>query len=190
MKPLCALLITALLGLGVAACGSTSATIATSGSYLKKDGDKDFDDDGPQKKVHTNDDAVLLAASGGEPGERTKQAITAVVKRYYAAAAAEDGATACSLLYSTLANAVASSQTVTASAGGKTCAAAMSLLYKQQHVQLAADNVATMLVTGVHVKGNLGLAVLGFRTMPEGEILVELEGGAWKIDSLLDSLMP
>jgi len=46
-----------------------------------------------------------------------------------------------------------------------------------------------MVVISVHAKGNLGLAVLGFRRVPESEILVEREGSSWKIDALFDSEM-
>jgi hypothetical protein len=175
-----------------AATGSTPLTTSSTtppGSYFKNDGDKDGDDEDRGGKSADNDDRALLAAYGNEAGQADKRAVTTVVKGYYAAAAAGDGAKACSLLATSLAMGLAEGQSQSVQSGGKTCAAAVSLLFKQQHQQLAADDVATMVVTGMHVKGNLGLAVLGFKTMPEGEILVEREDRAWKIDALFDSDM-
>jgi hypothetical protein len=198
MKALLVLLTVALFGIGIGAagCGDTSkggtTTVSSvrvsAGGYLKKDGDIDFDDN-HRGKVLANDDIALLASSGPEADAADRSAVTAVVKRYYAAAAAENGAQACLLLDSSLAAALAVGGGRQASSG-KTCAGSLSAFYKQQHEQLADDEVATMAVTDVHIKGGLGLAVLGFRKMPEGEILLEREDGVWKIDSLLDSEMP
>jgi hypothetical protein len=212
MRPLLALLATALLGLALVACGSTgkttssrpltsdsptlpAATVATtrsravrSGGYLKEDGDKDGDDHGRPVRGE-NDDLTLFAAYGRRASSADARAITALVKRYYAASATEDSATACSLLSSSLITGVVTEQSQTGQGAGKTCPASIAPLLKQQHQQLVADDVATMVVTSVHVKGDLGLAALGFRTMPEAEIVVEREGQAWRIDALFDSNM-
>ncbi|HTA15893.1 MAG TPA: hypothetical protein VK781_13640 [Solirubrobacteraceae bacterium] len=126
-----------------------------------------------------------MAAYGGEASEADTRAVTAVIRKYYAAAAAEDGQAACQLLYSSLATGLAEG----VGGGGKTCPAAISVLFKQQHSHIVADDVPTMVVISVHAKGNLGLAVLGFRRVPESEILVEREGSSWKIDALFDSEM-
>jgi hypothetical protein len=171
-----------------AASGSTSATSAP-GSYRQDDGDKD-NDDSAQPSASLNDDTPLLKAYGKAGSEADKQAVTEVVKSYYAAAVAENGAKACSLLYSTLASGLAVDPGQAGQGKGGTCATAVSALYKSQHAQLVADDVPTMVVTTVRVKGSLGLAVLGFKTMPRSEILLEREGGAWKVDALFNSQMP
>lgn len=162
--------------------------LAPPGGYLKADGDGDNDDDnGHQKKGTVNDDVTLLSYYGGTAPPADRQAITAVIKRYYAAAVAEDGMTACSLLHSSVALALAKGQSQATQAGKAACAAALAPLLKQQHKYLVAIEVPTMVVPVVHAKGDLGLAVLGFRSQPEGEILVEREGRAWKLGALLDS---
>jgi hypothetical protein len=164
---------------------STPASGGPAGSYLKVDGDKDNDDsDHPISRL--DDDGVLLNQYGGKASRADRQAVAAVLEGYYAAAAAEEGAKACALLDPSLAEGLAVAPRPGA---GKTCAAGVSALYKQQHAQLAAD-AASMVVTEVRVKGDLGLAVLGFRAKPEGEILVERERGAWKVDALFDSQLP
>ena len=45
-------------------------------------------------------------------------------------------------------------------------------------------------MTGAHVNGAAALVTLGFRTVPEREIILQREGGAWKIDALFDSPLP
>ncbi len=42
-----------------------------------------------------------------------------------------------------------------------------------------------MTVIKVYVKGTLGVAELGFRKTPEQELIVEREGGTWKVDAPL-----
>jgi hypothetical protein len=215
MRLLLALSAVVLLAVGLAACGTASkgspsttqssdastsggtSTTASSGAvppggYRRDDGDKD-NDDSAHPDPREGDDQALLAEYGNEASGADKRAVAAVIKSYYAAAAGGEGAKACSLLYSSLAAglAVAPGQVAgqTTHGGGKTCAAAVSALFKLQHAQLVADDVATMMVLDLHVKGNLGLAVLGFRAVPRGEILVEREGGVWKVDALFNSEM-
>jgi hypothetical protein len=165
------------------------APVATPRSYSRNDGDKDFDDARGYRDNSKNDDRTLFATYGKRANPNDARAVTALVKRYYAAAAAGDGARACSLLDSSLADALAPEQRQSAPATREACARAISPLLHQQHQHLIADDVSTMVVTSIHVKGNLGLAALGFRTMPEGEIVVEREGKAWKVDALFDGAM-
>jgi ketosteroid isomerase-like protein len=204
IKPLVALLAAALLCAGAFACGASnedsltskaSSTVATSGraqpssasrtarggGYLESDKDEDPDDEGPPLK--TREDNLMPLAYGKEAGQTDKQAITALVKRYYTAAAAGDGAEGCSLLYSTLATVLGEGQ----SPPSQTCAAAISQVFKQQHKQLAADEVATMVVVDVRVKGNLAVATVGFRTQPVGRISLKREQLTWKINTLIDT---
>jgi hypothetical protein len=193
MRQLLALLATILLSIATIACGNTSkvtssaSQVSPAGGYLKDDGDKDFDDVSSYHGHPENDDRSILAPYGSRTSPADTSAVTTLVKRYYVAAAAGDGAQACSLLSSSLATGLA--------LGGSTqstvseCAAPMSQLFKQQHQRLVAQEVATMVVVGVHVKGNTGLAVLGFKKMPESEITVVREDHAWKIDALFESDM-
>jgi hypothetical protein len=215
MKSLLALLAIGLSGVGGLACGSagksspTSAEVSSNsaalgasattaahgvapGGYLHEDGDKDIDDNGVRPPARLDDDRVLLDQYGGEASDADRQAVTAVVKGYYAAAAAGEATKACSLLYSSLAAGLAApgQGSGQARSADEACAAGVAPLYEQQHAHLVADDVSTMAVSAVRVKGDLGLAVIGFRTQPQGEILVERERGAWKVDALFDSEMP
>lgn len=212
MRPLLALLITALLGLTTVACGgaskspgSTSPTSPTSGStdsstttvassaessgYLKNDGDNDNDDLRHPVKAE-NDDRMLLVTYGHKADPADTRSVTTLVKSYYAASTAGEGMKACSLLYSSLAVGLADGQGQSAGGATDACAKPMSLLLKQQHQRLAVEDASTMTVIGVYVKGDVGLVVLGFRASPESEIIVEREGHTWKIDALFDSDVP
>jgi hypothetical protein len=206
MRPLLVLLASVLLALAANACGSTTKVVGSTpsssgsgstreaptsvpshseppGSYLKWDGDKPDDGSGQRG----NDDPPFLKSYGAPARATDRRAVSALVKRYYVAAAAENGATACSLLTSALANSVAAGVGQPTPGAGSNCASSMSLLLKQQHQVLAAREPATMVVIGVYVKGDLGLALLGFRRTPESTIIVEREAHVWKIDALFDS---
>ncbi len=181
------LLATIALGFAAAGCGGTTsaASHATrSGDYLRLDGDEDGDDQSPLKVVGL-DERPLLSAYGGEASRVDKLAITNLVKSYYAAAAADKAAPACSMLYGTLATGLTNQQ------GEQTqgCASPMAALLGQQRARLASEK-ASLIVVAVHVKSNLGLAVLGFQKTPESEMIVEREGHTWKIDELLATYMP
>lgn len=209
-RSLLALAAIALLSLLAGACGSTSKDTSTThptsadapaaadstptsshtappGGYLKYDGDTDPDEK-PNSGPSADDESLVPTFKYGA-SQADRQAITTLVKNYYTAAAAGEDAKACSLLDSHLAAGLVEGQSKTALGGHKTCAAFVSLLFRQQHAQLAAD-VPTIVVTAVHVHGNLGVAELGFRTAPEAEILLEREGSAWKLDALLASETP
>jgi hypothetical protein len=163
---------------------TTAAPRATpAGGYLKNDAD----DDGDEKHRQPNDNALFLATYGKRADQADMRAVTALIKRYYATAAAGDGAKACPLLYSTLATGLTEGQGHSVRSASKACAAIVSRLLEQQHERLAGDDVATMVVVDVHVKGDLGVAVLGFRTVPMSTMLLKRERGAWKIDALFDS---
>jgi hypothetical protein len=158
------------------------------GGYVKDDGDGDQDDDnGRQRPGTTNDDVDLLAPYGGNVDRLDLKAVRAVVERYYRAAVAEDGATACGLLSPSLARALAREASAPSSDEGRACAQAASKLFSQQHAHLLSYDVAHMVVVSVHARNGLGLAILGFRSQPESEILVERARGSWKIGGLLDS---
>ncbi len=200
MRQSLVLLLAALLSTTVLACGSgstthtsaptstvaaarTSTTVAR--GYSKRDGDSDFDDAEHYDGHPPNDDLGLLASYGPKASPAVMRAVASLIKRYYTASAAANAPTACSLLSANLAAGIAT----TSDGASSACAAAMSQLLAQQHARLVGENPATMAVTTVHVKGNLGLAALSFKTAPEAEIVVEREAGKWKIDALFDTTM-
>jgi predicted small lipoprotein YifL len=215
MKAMLAPLAIALLSLGVAACGSAGkatryrapsesnsadtatlppqpATSSTSpGSYWRYDGDKDSDDFAHSgKRPDDDDDRNLLAPYPNSPSRAELQAIVAAVRGYYAAAAAGDGTQACRLLDTSLAAGLGEGASQPGHGSDSSCEATIDRLFKEQHQQLAIEQPATMVVTSVHVKGDLGLALLGFRKAPEGEILIERDRGTWKLGALFDSEIP
>jgi hypothetical protein len=212
MKSLPTLLAIALLGVGVAACGSAgrdasqassaaqSATTYTPPSTapskappapVQSRADGDHDNDTGAVGDDTNNNSVL--DFGHAAGTSDKQTITALLKRYYAAAAAEDGARACSMLYSTLAEAVpedyGQSPPGQPYMRGTTCPAVMTLLFKHFHPQITLE-LPRLDVARVRLIEHHGLAVLHFGAMPERKIAVAREGHTWKVEALLDGEVP
>jgi hypothetical protein len=177
---------------GGGASDSTAATRHTSpGGYWENDGDKDSDDHAHSGELpDDNDDRNLLAPYPDRPSQAELHAITGTVRGYYAAAAAENGAKACGLLDASLAVGLGEGSGRPSHSSSSGCAAAVEHLFKEQHRQLATEEPATMVIISVHVKGDLGLALLGFRKAPEGAILIEREGGIWKVGALFDSEIP
>lgn len=201
--PLVALLTAVLVSLGICACArsnivahphtssatETTLSTATSGSYLASDEDNDSDDVGNRSfdLTPTIHDSFIAAGEGKRADPAERLTVTALVKRYYTAAAAEDGGEACKLLYSTIASGLAEGQAQSTQRAGASCAAALSRLFKQQHPSLVADDVPTMSVIEVRVKGEFATATLGFRAVPVAGIRLEREAGIWRMDALLDS---
>lgn len=165
--------------------GTVVSRRAATGRYLT-DEDRDRDDKAHPANAE-NDDTTLFGNYGGRADPADTHAVSALVRRYYAAAAAGEAAQACSLLTASLAAEAASDRQAPSRHGA--CAAYMARLLKEQHQRLASDEVGTMGVTSVYAKGNLGLAVLGFRRMPAATIAVEREGRTWKVDAFLDSTL-
>jgi hypothetical protein len=159
------------------------------GSYSLRDGDRDSDDEHPPLRFG-NDDAPLLVDYGGRADPANTHTIEALVRSYYAASLAGNGAKACELLARSLAQAVPDEYGKGAQAGGEGCRGPMSTLLAQQHARLLSQEIPTMLITGVHVKGKVGLAVLRFKTTPESQIILAREGGIWKINALFGAYMP
>jgi hypothetical protein len=161
---------------GVTRRGQTSSSSTSSHDFLQSDGDKDKDESShPSRRL--DDDVSFFASYGSEASGAVEKTVALAVKRYYAAAAAEDGARACQLVAFGLASGF----------GHASCASGLSLLFRQHHAQLVAEDVATMVIISVHLKGDLGVAELGFRAMPRSEILIARERGAWKVDALFES---
>jgi hypothetical protein len=96
------LLASAVLGLGVGACGGgaqprlwsnapTASTATTAPNFSTHNNDRDNDGD------HNEDDGKVLN-DGHAAGALDRQSSIMLVTHYFAAAAAADGATGCSLL--------------------------------------------------------------------------------------------
>jgi hypothetical protein len=204
MKAMLAVLATIGLAGGAVACGVThsdarngpkasktadasapAVRAAPVGSYLKDDTDSDADD---RANGRSDDDEVDMVAAGHGASQGDRRLIAGAVKNYFAAASSGNGVEGCALLHSSLASSLG--QERTGSSRAATCASTLSLLFKQQRQHLANEDVATMVVTGVHVDGAVAMAMLGFRKMPESEIVLKREGRSWKIDALFDSTLP
>jgi hypothetical protein len=128
---------------------------------------------------------VSTVAHGRDTSEAGKIAV--LVARYYAAAARDDGALAYSMIYSMFEEAIAEDYGQPPGPTylrGKTCAVVMSKLFK--HVPRQPPSVlAHTEITGVHVEGGRGYVQLKSSGMPRGEIPVEREHRAWKVQSLI-----
>jgi hypothetical protein len=205
MKPLLTLLAIGLLSVYAAACGSSSKGSTSSGAHTTTtvaastiptdttpapvetavDADKDNDVGAPHDD--TNNDSVLDSGQAASPSEQ--RTITALVKRYYKVAAAEDGAQACSMIYSTYAEAIpedyGQSPPGQPYMRGTTCPVVMSLFFKHFHNQIALE-LPKLKVARVRLKEHAGFAVLSFGALPERQIAVDREGHVWRIDDLLD----
>jgi hypothetical protein len=153
--------------------------------------DRDNDYDNSSGSYYDQDDNGVRYA-GHAASAAQARAVASVVRRFYQVAAAEDGAAGCSTLMSRDAHTIAEDLGRSAShheLRGNTCPVVMSKLFKQNHQQLSAY-AARLRVTGVRLEGERGIAVLGFGSLPGREIEVVREGGAWKINVLLDSELP
>jgi hypothetical protein len=177
------------------AAAGGGATVASGpdsvGGYRHGDDDGDLD-----TPYYLDDRRVRHFAHAAGPID--KQEVERLVRRYYAAAAGGAGATACSLMSSSLATGPSLGDLVEATypvapsvppLRGRSCASIMSLLFAEDHRRLIADST-TLQVVMVRVGLTRGLALLGFRTTPERQIGVEREHGVWKIDSVLDRALP
>jgi hypothetical protein len=206
MRSLFALLAIALSSVGASACGGTrgslgvasrassSVAVTASGPTQTRPGlptDGDGDNDSPSNSRYDGDDSAVLyfghAVSAAEA-----RAITGLVEHYYAAAAVNDGATACSMIYSIIAESVVEDygqSSGPSAVSGKTCATVVSKLFNQHHRELVSK-AAALKVTRVRVEGDRGVVLLRFGATSERRILVHYERGTWKMDDLLDIGVP
>jgi hypothetical protein len=158
----------------------------------KTDEDNDYREDHmhpENNRYHDSDDASVLDY-GSEANAAELKAVTAVVERYYKLAAADNGAKACSMIDSSLAKSLpedyGQSPGPAYLRGAKTCQAIMSLVFKYRHALVDAP----IHVTGLLVKGDLAIALLGSKTLPAADITVKREHGRWQIDALLGTPLP
>jgi hypothetical protein len=138
-----------------------------------------------------NDDSRLLADYPTHIHGAQLQAITRLLERYYRAAAVGDGVTACSSMASNLVDAFAEAgaHTPIQDAVGA-CATTVSSLLRAQHAELTVRDATSLRVIEARAKDSAAIAVLGFRHVPESEIIVVNEHGPWKVDALRESRMP
>jgi hypothetical protein len=195
MKPLPAIIAVAVLAVDLAACGggsrgedsvsqrrsgSTAAThAATTSPSLNS----------PARGVPSTDPQPYVTF-GHEAGAAESRAIRAVAERYFAAVAANDGATACSLLYTRLANSIVedygTSPPGPPGLQGTTCPEVMSKVFEQRHGRPTPD-VGAIEVTTVRIKDAKGIALLHSSNMKLGEITAFHNKGSWQIGQLLGS---
>jgi len=203
MRSLLTLPSIALLGLGVGACGDSgkgvgsasespsraaAATVAATRVQPRLPTDSDEDNDNPGGSRYDADDSPVLRF-GHAANHAEGRAIASLIRRYYAAGAVGDGASACSLLYSLLAESVVEEYAQSPGLRGKTCAEVLSKLFKRRHRELTGD-VAALEPTVVRVGGDHGLALVRFGAARERRVLLRRERGAWKMDVLLDLGVP
>ena len=206
-----ALLTCALLCGGLGACGDSSGATSTNASTrppttaattatttanatpaaTAMDSDRDNDEGGiTDDNNHRNTEAFGHAASASDT-----RAITALVKRYYAIALSGNGARACSLLYSTLEEAVPEDYggpdgRPPPSGNHRTCPEVLREILAREHTRLAFE-VPKLAVHRVRVFERHGLLFLSFGPqLPEREITVMHEGSTWRMEAMSDSELP
>jgi hypothetical protein len=151
--------------------------------------DRDNDrDNGSGESLFDSDDGDILAF-GQAAGAGEIRVVANVIRRYYAAAMADDGARACALLYSLFAETLAEGREDDPNPNLKSCAGVVSLTFKKRHAEFAAHAAAPW-VLGVRVSGVRGYAVIGSYGRPERYLPIHRDGGAWRIQALLDSGLP
>jgi hypothetical protein len=201
-----------LLGLSAGACGGTSNNAASASEAASRradrrraahpsgeaiyartwrEQDRDKDNDFSAAADDTNHYSTFHFGHEASPSDR--RAIEALVRRYYAAALAGDGKAACSLLYSTFAEAVpedyGSYSFGEIYTRGKTCPEVLTKLFGYRHAPLSTE-VPRLRVVAVRLQHAYGMVVLGFRGLPDRQIPVQRERRTWKIEALLDGELP
>jgi hypothetical protein len=135
-------------------------------------------------RTSEGDGSIQTFGGAGSPSELAT--VTRFVKAYYAAAGAGDGKRACALLSRSIQRSIAGSLGRAMSPPSKDCARILSLYFAPQAGATDA-HIATVAVTGLRVRGNLGYALITTKTIPSGEIPLARESGVWKLAALLGS---
>lgn len=181
MRPLLALLTIVLLGLGAAACGSTSGATGSASPHATK---RDRDNDGDN-----NDDDAHILNYGHAPSTTEREQLTSLVRNYYAAAASEDGVKACSMLYPLISETLAEDYGHIPDLRGTTCTTVITKLFKQRHHLLVGES-DTLKFYRTRVKGERALTLLTFAMLPEVRQMLERRvGGIWKIAAISDGIL-
>lgn len=130
-----------------------------------------------------------VSGFGSAAGRTDAREIGALVGRYYLDVAADNGAAACSLLTRGLAEGLVELQDPSAGASHAVvpdCAAFVAKELKGILGRSPGDLLGVKLI-GARVKRADGIALLRLRSDESRYIRVRHEGGAWKIESLIDS---
>jgi hypothetical protein len=161
-------------------------------SDVARVGGADGDNDNPTRASYAfpdRDDEETFAY-GHTPAPAARRAIASVVERYFAAASTGDGATACSLLLSSIAAAAPADYGGTAGPpylrGAKTCQAVMSMLFRHLHEELAA----AITIFEVRVHGAHAQVILSSKTQPAGDVFLLRQGSSWKLIGLVSQPLP
>jgi len=218
MKPLIALLVATMLGVGLCACGGSSKgsgstlSTATEASSIPpalrglrgdedddesgenvgntSDGDADFDNDSKSKNsgYYDSDDGGIRAYGHAASATQSQQ-LTAVVKRYYAAAAAGDGPAACSLIDPSFVKAIPEDY---GSGAGPAYLRGKTcpavMSLLFRHDHRAL--VGETIIVGVRVKGNQAYVLVGSKNRPASYVTLQRERNAWRVDGLLGTPFP
>jgi bacteriophage exclusion system BrxC/D-like protein len=188
----------ALPAVGATACGSSraptdtgSARVGTSAPGLAVDTsvkDTDGDNDTPRSRDDPDNDIVMTFGHAADA--RDMQAVASLLNVYYKAAASGDGRKACSLLYWLYAETTVEEHNRGKASGSReTCAQLAAKLFHQHHGELAED-VKAIDVAVLRVKGKRGSALVRFGTTRERLVSVQLDHGAWRMNTLLDNGAP
>lgn len=192
MKRFLLLFVVALV-LVLTGCGGATKSIGTDSRTSTEVGSADRDKDNDfGSSDDTNNDSVLEfthPASAVNHGQ-----IIALLKSYYAAAAVDDGVSACSMVYSTLAESLPEDDGMAPGPlylrGAKTCSEVLGLMFKHAHSLLVAEN-ERFKTARVFLNGDHGIAILNFGNMPERQITIAREGPqTWKVATVLDRELP
>jgi hypothetical protein len=143
--------------------------------------------DSQTKAEYDEDDYYGPPASPDEA-----RAITAIARRYYALAASDKGASACSMIYWAVAEALSEEynqrpQKVPHRAS--TCASVMTRLFTQEHSQLSAK-VARLTVLKVLSNGPRAWIVMSFGEARKRHLVLRREPHGWSIVTPLDRGLP
>jgi hypothetical protein len=146
---------------------------------------------------HREDDDALVRGFGHRASARSGREVAAAIGRYLAAAAAGEGVAACALMSARLLHDDALALEAEAygpspaapSLIGRPCAYIARLLFGERHASLSALN-ASAVVTAVRVLRARTIAILASHSLPERQMPLVHERGAWRIDSLLDREIP
>jgi hypothetical protein len=156
------------------------------GSNIDDDRDSYEDHMNPENgSYHDKDDASTIVAYGAPAGASRQRAVAAAVQRYYAIARSGDGARACAQIATGVAGSLAEDYGRAYGPpylrGARSCAAVMSRMLAHERWRLAGP----VTVTGVRIRGDHALALLGSTSVPAGAIALGREHGAWRIEGTL-----
>jgi hypothetical protein len=153
------------------------------------DADSDSDLGERARTGYTDEDDGTMLEYGHAAGPGDARRIVTQVERYYAAAAAENGAVACALMLIPYADNVPMDYGKGAGprySKGDTCAVVMTKTFAHFHRTL----VGPVVITGVRVKGDQAIVLIGSKTISASYFSMTREGTRWTVDTMVASSMP